>query len=413
MRRRIVGLAFFCVSLCAKSVTLQAQEFKLFDRTVQVHGYVSQGFVFTSDNNWLTMDTSSGSAAMTDMALNASSQVNDKLRVGAQVYDRNLGQLGQYHPSLDWAFGDYRFKSWFGIRAGKVKTTLGLHTDTQDLDFLRVFALLPQSIYPVDLRDATIAHLGGDVYSNISLKHGLGELSYTAYAGHRSDSIYSGYAYFLSQFATYLKSYGGLQYGVDLRWRTPVKGLQVGASRLDEDITGKGVGVSPFNYAAGVQPYYESSKADWENQVYGEYTLGKLRIDAEYRRYWRKQQVFNGTSEDLTDVRGWYVSGAYRISKRLQFGSYYSRYTVTNRTAGLLATLAIQATDTSLPQNHDYDKVAAVRIDLKRFWNVKLEGHFMNGYGDAPYPNGFYPQVNSHGFSTTTNALVVKTTLSF
>ena len=299
------------------------------------------------------------------------------------------------------------------MRAGKVKTTLGLYTDTQDLDFLRVFALLPQSIYPADLRDATIAHAGGDVYGNISLRHRLGDLSYTAYAGHRSDSIYSGYAYFLSQYATYIKSFGGLQYGADLRWRTPVQGLMVGASRLDEDITGKGVGVSPFNYMAGVQPYYESSKADWENQVYGEYARGKVQIDAEYRRYWRNQQVFNGTSQDLTDVRGWYVSGAYRVVKRFRVGSYYSRYTVTNVTGGLLSAIAIPAIDTGLPANHDYDKVVAGRVDLNRFWNVKVEGHFMNGYGDAPYPNGFYPQVNPKGFSTSTNALVVKTSVNF
>jgi hypothetical protein len=413
MRRRIFGLAFFCVLLCADPVTLKAQDFKLFDRTVQVHGFVSQGFVYTNDNNWLTMDTSSGSAAMTDMALNASSQITDKLRVGAQGYDRNLGQLGQYHPSLDWALADYRFKSWFGVRGGKVKTTLGLYTDTQDLDFLRVFALLPQSIYPADLRDATIAHLGGDIYGNISLKHGLGDLSYTAYAGHRSDSIYSGYAYFLSQYAIYIKRYGGLQYGMDLRWRTPVKGLLVGGSRLDEDITGKGVYLNLSNPMAGLQPYYESSKGDWVNQVYGEYARDKLRIDAEYRRYWRNQQVFDGTSEDFTDVRGWYVSAAYRVSKRFQLGSYYSRYTVTNRTGGLLSAFAPPATDTGLPPNHDYDKVVAGRVDLNRFWNVKVEGHFMNGYGDAPYPNGYYPQVNLRGFSPNTNALVVKTSLNF
>jgi hypothetical protein len=413
MYRRILGLAFVCICSCAGQFTLQAQEFKLFDRTVQVHGFVSQAFVYTSNNNWLTMNTSAGSAAFTDFGINMSSQLTDKFRVGAQGYDRNLGQLGQYHPSLDWAVADYRFKSWLGLRAGKVKTTLGLYNDTQDLDFLRVFALLPQSIYPVDLRDATIAHLGGDIYGDVPLKHRLGDLSYTAYVGHRSDSIYSGYAYFLRQFATYLKTYGGLQYGIDLRWRTPLKGLLVGVSRLDEDIAGKGAGVSPFNSTAGVQPYYESSKADWENQVYGEYHAGKLRIAAEYRRYWRNQEVFNGTSQDLGDVRGWYVSAAYRVSKRFQFGSYYSRYTITNVTSGLLSSLAIQATDTSLPQNHDYDKIVTVRVDLNRFWNVKVEGHFMNGYGDAPYPNGFYPQVNPQGFQPNTNALVIKTSVNF
>src|SRR6202046_2971791 len=91
------------VCLCAGHAFVHAQEFKLFDRMVQVHGFVSQGFVYTNENNWLTMNTSQGSAAFTEFGLNLSSSINDKLQVGAQGYDRNLGQLGQYHPSLDWA----------------------------------------------------------------------------------------------------------------------------------------------------------------------------------------------------------------------------------------------------------------------------------------------------------------------
>ena len=129
MYRRMLGLAFLCVCLGGGRIALQAQEFKLFDRMVQVHGFASQGFVYTNDNNWLTMNTSQGSAAWTDFGLNMSSEVTDRLRIGAQGYNRNLGQLGQYHPSLDWAFADYRFKSWFGLRGGKVKTTLGLYND--------------------------------------------------------------------------------------------------------------------------------------------------------------------------------------------------------------------------------------------------------------------------------------------
>ena len=413
MHRRIVKLAFFCASLYVGPSTLQAQEFKLFDRTVQVHGYVSQGFVYTNDNNWLTMDTSSGSAAMTDMALNASSQITDKLRVGAQGFDRNLGQLGQYHPSWDWAVADYRFKSWFGMRGGKVKTVLGLYNDTQDEDFLRVFALLPQSVYPTDLRDATIAHVGGDIYGEISLKHKLGDLSYTVYAGHRGDSIYSGYPYNLSSFGSRITSFGGLQYGADVRWNTPLKRLLIGASRIDEDLTGRGVAINPFNPAAGLVPYSEASKSDWTNQFYAEYTVGKFRIDSEYRRYWRNQELFGGTSESFADVRGWYVSGAYRIRKRFQIGSYYSRYTITNVVSGALSIFYPPTTDAALPADHEYVKVITGRVDLNKFWSVKIEGHFMNGYGSGPYPNGFYTQVNPQGFKPDTNALVIKTGINF
>jgi hypothetical protein len=57
--------------------------------------------------------------------------------------------------------------------------------------------------------------------------------------------------------------------------------------------------------------------------------------------------------------------------------------------------------------------VAAARLDLNRFWYVKIEGHFMNGYGLAAYPDGFYLQQNPLGFKPDTNALVLKTGVHF
>jgi hypothetical protein len=413
MYRRILDVAFLCVCFCPNQIILQAQELKLFERTVQVHGFVSQGFVYTTDNNWLTMNTSQGSAAFTDFGLNLSTQLTDKLRVGAQGYDRNLGQLGQYHPSLDWAFADYRFKSWFGVRAGKVKTTLGLYNDTQDLDFLRVFALLPQSVYPIDLRDANIAHLGGDFYGNISLKHRFGDLSYTAYAGHSVDSIYSGYTYLATQYGVTYRNSRALKYGGDLRWNTPLRGLLIGASRINEDTKATSTSINPSNPAAGPVSYVAVSKADLTNQFYGEYMAGKLRVDSEYRRFLHDGFAFGGALETISDVRGWYLSGVYRVMKRLAVGSYYSHYSITSVSGGPLGAVLPNQTDTSLPANHIYDKVVTVRVDLNKFWNVKLEGHFMNGYGASTYPDGFYPQANPLGFKPDTNALVLKTSLNF
>ena len=96
MQRRIVGVVFAC--FLAGRFTLQAQDFKLFDREVQIHGFASQGFVYTNTNNWLTMNSSQGSGAFTDFGFNVSTNVTDKLRVGAQFYDRNLGRLGGTIP---------------------------------------------------------------------------------------------------------------------------------------------------------------------------------------------------------------------------------------------------------------------------------------------------------------------------
>ena len=57
------------------------------------------------------MHSNRGSGAFTDFGFNVSTAISDKLRIGAQVYDRNLGNLGEWHPSLDWAVADYRFQS--------------------------------------------------------------------------------------------------------------------------------------------------------------------------------------------------------------------------------------------------------------------------------------------------------------
>jgi hypothetical protein len=366
-------------------------------KSIQVHSFGSQAFLATDQNNYLTMNTSQGSFDFTDIGVNVSTQLTDKFRIGGQVYDRDIGKLGAWHPQLDWAVGDYKFKDWFGIRGGIVKTTFGLHNDTQDFDFLQPNALLPQSIYPTDLRDALIRHRGGDVYGQVSLKR-FGNLAYTGFAGLRADSLYGGYIYLLEGVGIDMTSYGGLQFGGDLKWTTPIKGLLVGASRMNEDITGKGTAAF---FGGPVGPYQEHSISDWADQVYGQYSIGNLTIESEYRRWWRDQEIFNGAFAIATDTRGWYGLTSYRLSKYFLIGGYYSH---------LVANAQIPAAPAD---NHLYDKVVTVRFDPKHYWYVKAEGHFLNGYTGMDYPAGFYSQDNPQGLKPNTTMLMVRTGFNF
>lgn len=208
---------------------------------------------------------------------------------------------------------------------------------------------------------------------------------------------------------------GGLQYGGgDLRWNTPVRRLMVGVSRLNQEITSHGTHVSPFDRAAGFIPYYESSRQDWTNQFYGQYEISRFTFDAEYRRYLRDQLILNGSTANITDMRAWYVSGTYRVSKKLKLGSYYSHYTVTDVCGGGVADQGEpDLIDTSQPGSHIYDKVISARLDLNRYWDLKIEGHFMDGYANTGYPAGFYPLQNPTGFNRNTNALVLRTGFHF
>jgi hypothetical protein len=399
MPRQIAGLLLVCACLGSGPIHLHAQDFKLFDRTVQVHGFVSQGFIYTNDNNWLTMNTSGGSGAFTDFGLNMSSQVTDKLRIGAQLYDRNLGALGKWYPELDWAYAQYKFKPWFGVRGGRVKTVLGLYTDTQDLDFLHPWALLPQGIYPIDLRDSTIAHDGGDLFGDIRLGSKFGTLSYTAYGGHHSLSPHSGDAYLLKSDGITFGSIAGLQYGGDLRWQSPLRGLLVGASRQNQNYTS----IYTVNLPTGPVPVQASDNSDWTNQFYGEYSWKKLLVDAEFRRAWEDNGTKN-VSEFQVNVHAWYVGGAYRVVKRVELASYYSHYWI----GFPLADVEPAGT------GHMNDKVVTGRVDINRFFSLKIEGHFMAGVGlPGDYPDGFYLVNNPQGLKPNTNALVIKTGVNF
>jgi len=385
---------------------LRAQfDFQLEGHPIQIHSFASQGFAYSGSNNYLTMKTSQGSFAMTDIGVNASIQLSDRLRVGAQVYDRNIGNLGAWHPQLDWAVADYRWKDWLSIRGGVVKTVFGLYNDTQDVESLQTFALLPQSVYPTDLRDALLRHRGGDVYGEIPLGH-AGRVSYAAYAGIRQDSRYGGYPYLIAAGGGHITSLGGLQVGGDLRWSTPLAGLLIGVSHVGADVTGTGTWTFAIPGAPPVtEPYEEHSKRDWTNQFYAQYTAGPWRIEGEYRRYWRDQALFSDTAEIRTDQRSWYVAAARRISKRLELGAYYSRWT-----AAWIDDYLPMPADPSSPDRHQFDKVVTARVDLNKHWNVKVEGHFLDGTGGLfAAPLGFYTQDNPQGVRPKTNLLIVRT----
>ncbi|HEY3936154.1 MAG TPA: hypothetical protein VGL97_01885 [Bryobacteraceae bacterium] len=382
-------------ALAASPLHLYSQ-FEVAGLPTDIHGFVSQGFAVSNHNNYLTMKTRDGSFALTDGGINVSSRISDKFRVGAQLYIMNVGELGAWRPQLDWAFGDYKLKDWLGFRVGKVKTTLGLYTDIQDEAFLTPWAILPQSLYPIDLRASTISHIGGDIYGEISLKR-LGSLSYTAYVGERPNDRYGGYIYGLRDFGVNLDSYDGRMEGGDLRWNTPVTNLLVGASYLVQNVTGKGT-------SDGL-PHLEKSNADETSQYYVQYAVGPLHFDGEYRRHLRDQVILDSNPsappEVYADGRGFYGSAAYTLSKKWEVGTYYSRF------------YANWKGDLGAPDNHIFDKVATVRFNFDSHFNLKIEGHFIDGYGALDSIRGFYTQNNPSGLKPKTNMLVIRMGYSF
>jgi hypothetical protein len=385
-------------------------DFAVAGRNVQMHSFASQGFVYSNNNNYLTMKTSRGSAAFSDFGFNASTAITDKLRVGAQVFGRNVGELGNWRPEIDWAFADYRAKDWFGVRAGRVKTVLGLYNDTQDMAFLHTWALKPQSVYPVDVRGDTIAHIGADIYGNIEAKK-FGTFSYTLWGGKRPNDREGGYLYgfstssrmtnpdgsfrYVTSSTKNLTYYGGPVFGADLRWATPVKGLLVGASYMKQDITTTGQYVLPTTI-----PYRLVTINNPTTAFYAEYSIGDLRLAGEYRRE-VKTSAFNAPSGAIIpgdeNARSGYVSAAYRFSRWLEVGTYHSRF---------IANWSAYHGD---PMNHVFDQALTARFDLSKYVDLKLEGHFIDGAMiNSALGRGFYAAANPNGLKPNMNMMVLR-----
>lgn len=397
MQKNMLPL-LWAVALIATPAALRAQlDFKAGSVPVQIHSFGSQGFAYSNQNNYLTMKTSEGSFAMTDGGANVSARISDKFRVGAQVYISNVGELNKWRPQLDWAFADYKAKDWLGIRAGKVKTALGLFNDTQDLETLHNWALLPQGLYPIDLRDNTIAHTGVDLYGEIGLRS-AGSMSYTAYAGKGGNNKHGGYYFSTEDNGAPITKFDTKVAGGDVRWNTKISGLVSGFSYMKKDSTLEG----KLNAAGGL-PYVIESSPQYLMSWYGDLTRGKVHLSAEYRRDHEILDILTFGTHNLSDFssHGWFAAGSYKINKKLEVGSYYSAFYVNHPQAPGNAA------------NHLFDKTVSARYDVTRYFHVKVEGHFIDGYGDLYSAHGFYLRSNPTGTKPTTNLFIVRTGFSF
>ena len=171
------GLVLFLFCLCAVMGAAQDLE------NLQIHGFATQGFLYSSHNNYLTMKSSAGSLQWTEGAISVSDAVTNKLRIGIQLHMYHMGQFGGPDVRVDWASGDYKVNDYLGFRVGKIKTPLGLYNDSQDVDALFLWVLLPQAMYPNDNRDYDLSEMGGEVYGGINLGERGGRVQCRGHVG--------------------------------------------------------------------------------------------------------------------------------------------------------------------------------------------------------------------------------------
>jgi hypothetical protein len=355
MSSRFVLLAVVSTATLARAATAAETEDGSVLGRIDVHGFVSQGAIESTGNEFL-VKSRRGSFELTEVGINFSSALTDRLRVGIQLFGGGFA-TNRFSAKLDWFNLDYRWRDWLGFRAGRVKLPFGLYNEINDIDSARVPILLPQSTYPVANRNFLLAQTGAEVYGYIHLQ-ALGALEYRIYSGTVTfDLTAQSSAFTLKSLNTpYLL-------GGRLMWETPVDGLRVGGSiqdlRLEADIS---AGSGPGAIAAKIT----LPALLWMYSL--EYNHDDLLLAAEYSR-WR-------TELSSTDARvlppsrtvseRYYVLAAYRFVSWFQLGAYY---------AGLFPNIPYREDR----QNQQHDFAGTVRFDVNAHWLIKLEGHYLHG----------------------------------
>ena len=119
--------------------------------TLKFHGFASQGFILTSDNNFFG-PSEEGSFKYHEAGMGASIRPAPDLQFSAQVLSRRAGAGDRGGIRLDYALMDYRYvtqeSNLIGVRIGRVHNAFGFYNDTpRHVAFTRPSIFLPQSIY--------------------------------------------------------------------------------------------------------------------------------------------------------------------------------------------------------------------------------------------------------------------------
>ncbi len=373
--------AIVTLLLCVNAASIQGAELDLSEDfgKIDIHGFLSQGFMKTSKNNYLTEDSEDGSFQFNEMGINFAAELSDKLRAGLQLFSRDLGDLGNNEVILDWGYGDYRWQDWLGFRLGRVKMPFGFYNETRDFDMLRTSILLPQGVYDEGLRDSLSALNGISLYGEIPLET-LGGLSYQTQYGYITGSEDGAIAMLVEDGTAFdVTDVEFLQAAnAQLQWQTPLDGLRLGVtgavtrgSTVDMETTS--------DFALGSDIPVQMRFGEIESVVLsGEYVMGDWTFNAEW--FERTMDVTTTadnfpvdiTGDGVPDVemdnvqlsdedmkqKGWYCGASYRFTEWFELGSYYS---------------------VSGDDDKTKDWALSGRFDLADNWTFKLEGHLFDG----------------------------------
>lgn len=378
---------------------------------VEIHGFISQGWLKSTENNFLGRTSGDfGEFEFFEMGINFATSVTDELRVGAQFFTRDLGPVGNSTITLDWAFADYTITDEFNVRAGRMKQAYGLYGEYWDLDLVRPTVVLPNSVYLMSLRDLLINFNGLQVYGNIDLwDYDLGSVDYKIGGGALmvNDAPNSSVAYFFNNRA-YDERTGKFAFkmidlkdnfigNVSLQWNTPLDGLFLkytgtwfdgfGTVRIEDELFDAFKQIGRADNRTNQEATLAFKDVFFWVASF-EYTMDNAMLVGEYCRYWGMFASSNPNLIPHTTLsqERYYLQLSYRFTDTFEAATYYSVQTdPENRNArGFVNGVQTeygpsdQINDPSF-SSWTKDLAVSLRFDINYNWLIKVEGHLVDG----------------------------------
>lgn len=376
MKRLVYFLScLFCFLLC--STCLFAIEFNNFGE-VDIHGYISQGYLRSSDNNYF-LDTEDGSYDFKEVGVSLSSDVSSRLRLSIQLLSYLMGDFGNEEFHVNWATADYALKDFFNIKAGKLKIFHGIFNRNRDADFLRTCILLPQSVYNESWR-TTIASLNGvEFYGTFGT--GIGRFKYNLQTGGVSNvEPDSGVAlYGKEQAVEQAASRFGMMLEfipVDVKedeayvgrvlWITPVTGLKLNFTGWNSG--GDIIGTLYTGNVESKNTVVKTASRSYTGTIEFRYRLFHFISEYSLSKY---ESSYIGLKSEV-DPEGYYANIIYRFTDWFEAGIYHSVYYADkNDRNGKGYTPSHSA--------WQKDSCLSLRFDISNNWVMKFEGHYIDG----------------------------------
>lgn len=375
--RNLFSITVFCALIFASSCETLAQAAEKSysnSQDFQLHGFISQGVIDVDGSDFVN-DSGEVSTELTELGLNGSYQLSNKVRLAAQVVYLDGGNRYEKGFRVDYALIDwsaYNSEYWqANIYLGRFKNNHWLYSSSRVVPFARPSIILPQSVYFDGFRDIAVGSDGAAIkisHSDDNLGNFDLQLSYGAspISDEQIKNILSEYAQGTAkqEYETHGSFY----------WQPTFSPWRFGFSLLDSDFSYQENNVSDFFSDSDFSMQFYTVNALYEGEIWefsGEIYQQRFVMDGFYYPEYHVDNI----------GQGFYLQTRYKVTQALTLLARYENFYLDKDDKD--GKEFEQITGGLVPYYFGFHKdiTLGLNYDITSNFSARMEYHWVNGAG--------------------------------